>query len=304
MKLFFSVFLAALLLIGGGCKKAGLDEKEADVPAWLNYLPAEDVLWGIGTAKTESDGESILLAEDRARTQIAQQMSTQASNYRWESKEQSQSVDFTQFTTSTTVIGSRVIRRYKDKNGAWWCLVEASKANTNWSSIEPAQDDLTEMLQSNAAILRSNRESWPDVKNAVMTDDIPDWVFNDNILAENVIYGVGAAKLDNDEDAVSLAMERTRRSLARSLSAEIHAVRSEYSENESIIYEDEVAVVTSVYEYTPRQMLLENLAKTKDGTFWVLLGWVKPSVPAIDSFSAEERMNQAFDRILNEETQQ
>jgi hypothetical protein len=253
--------LAALLLVGcGGDKKPDAGEKEADVPSWLNDFPPEDALWGIGVARTESDGESILLAEDRARTAIARQLGVYVNT--WED----QSVDVSQMITSKIVTGSQVIRRYKDKNGGWWCLVQLPKENALLSGIELAQDGI-------AATLRSNMENYPDVKNTVTLDDIPGWVFDAG--HEDMMSGVGAAKLDNDVDAVYLAMERARRSLARSISAEINAVFSNYIVSESESYQEDGASITSAYEYTTIQMLLLDQAKTKDGTFWVLAGYPK-----------------------------
>jgi hypothetical protein len=259
-----AAILAALLLVGcGGNKKPDAGEKEADLPEWLNNFPPEDALWGIGWAQTESDGESILLAEDRARTPIARQLDTRVYDYTSED----QSVDVSQTITSKIVIGSSAIMRYKDKNGGWWCLVELPKANALLDGIELAQDGI-------AAPLRSNMENYPDVKNTVVLDDIPIWVFKPE-PPEDMIWAVGAAKLDNDGGAVYLAMERARRSLARSISAEINAVYSAYSVNESLLYQEDDISVTSAYEYTPIQMLLLDQAKTKDGTFWVLVGYPK-----------------------------
>jgi len=294
----------------------GCDKKTADVPVWIQDLPPEDVLQGIGIAKTESDGESILLAEDRARTEIARQLDTKVSAYAWED----QSLDITHARTSTVVNGSRVVRRYKDKNGAWWCMVwlpraevasMISKANEKSGAIELAQNDIWATLPTT---LRSNMENRPDIKNAVTLKAIPGWVFDDG--PEDMICGVGAAQLDNDEDAVYLAMERARRSLARALSAEINATISDYyvsGANETLSYFEEGVSISSVYEYTPMQMRLLDLAKTKDGTVWVLVAKDKDNVSfnaeermnrALEgAFSAEERMNQAFERAFGE-TQQ
>ena len=256
------VALAFTMMVVG----CGGDTK-ASRPEWLNDFPPEDALWGIGIAQTESDGESILLAEDRARTAIARQLDSWVSSTITEDE----AVDFSQIFTSTSVTGSQVIQRYKDKNGAWWCLVELSKANMNLSGFKPTRDDIAAM---SPATLRSNSENWPDVKNAVKLNDIPGWVF-DPSPPEDLIYAVGAAKLNNDEEAAYLAMERARRSLARSLSAEINAVFSDYVVSESESYQEDDTSITSVYEHTPIQTLLVNLAKTKDGTLWVMLGYPK-----------------------------
>ena len=300
--------LAFAVTLGGCNKKPQRDGTEADVPAWMNVLPPEDALWGIGIARTESDGESILLAEDRARTNIARQVDANVYSIIAEDQAGDISVDFSQMTTSTVLIGSRVLRRYKDSTGAWWCLAELQKGNAvpnlhpYLSGTKPAQIDSAAAFQSDIEIFRSNRENWPDIKNAVTLPAIPGWVFDYN-APEDMICGVGAAKLADGEEAVRLAMERARRSLARSLSAEINTVFSDYIVSESESYQEEGVSITSIYEYTPIQTLLLDQAKTKDGTLWVMLGIAKPAVQLPTSFNAEERLNQILER-LTEEAQQ
>ena len=293
--------LAFAMTLGGCGKKPQRDGTEADVPVWIKDPAPEDALWGIGVAHSESDGESILLAEDRARTEIARQLETNVYSIIAEDQAGDISADFSQMTTSTVLIGSQVVRRYKDTNGAWWCLAELPKANAFLRGSKPAQIDNAATFQSDIEILRSNRENWPDIKNAVTVNDIPGWVFDSG--PEDMICGVGAAKLDNDEETVNLAMERARRSLARSLSAEINAVFSDYYVSESESYQEDGGSITSIYEYTPIQTLLLNQAKTKDGTLWVMLGKAKPAVQLPTSFDAEERMNRAFERLAEEAQQ-
>ena len=283
----------AMTVVGCGGDKKPADEKKADVPEWLNDFPPEDVLWGIGTAQTESDGESILLAEDRARTSIARQLNTRIRSL----INEEQSVEIVQSITSQIVIGSRVTRRYKAKDGTWWCVVELTKANMFLSGIELTQDD-------SAVILRSNMENWPDVKNAVKLDDTPGWVFDAG--PEDMMCGVGAAKLDNDDEAVYLAMERARRSLARSLSAEINAVFSDYVVSESESYQEDDTSITSVYEHTTIQTQLLNLAKTKDGTLWVMLGYPQNQLSLIpetdeEKLKREARLDELWKEIMKSE---
>ena len=302
--------LAFTLALGGCNKKPQRDGTEADVPAWMNDMPPEDALWGIGVAHTESDGESILLAEDRARTSIARQVDSNVYSIIEEDQAGGISVDFSQMTTSTVLIGSQVIRRYKDSTGAWWCLAELPKGNAipnlhpYLSGTKPARIDNAAAFQSDIEIFRSNRENWPDIKNAVTLNDIPRWVFDDN-APEDMICGVGAAKLTDGEEAANLAMERARRSLARSLLAEINAVFSDYVVSESESYQEDGGSITSIYEYTPIQTLLLDQAKTKDGTLWVMLGIARSAVLQRLIIDAEERLNRAFEQArLIEEAQQ
>ena len=264
-KFWLAILLMAFTMTVAGCggdKKPEPDENISVLPEWINDFPPEYVLWGIGVAQTESDGESILLAEDRARISIARQLATKVNFYAYTFEDQT--VEISHQTTSTFVNGSRVTKRYKSKDGTWWCLVELPKANAYLSAIKPAQDDIAAMLQ---VMLRSNMENWSVIENAVTVDDIPEWVFNAG--PEDMICGVGAAK---SGEAVYMAIDRARRSLARSLSSEINAALYDYYVNGASIYGEEGFSITSVYEYTPIQTLLLDQAKTKDGTLWVLLG--------------------------------
>ena len=264
-----AAILAALLIVGcGGDKKPESVGRTPQIIRDAVRNAPEDVIIGIGIARTESDGESILLAEDRARAEISRQLDTKIIDVILEDQS-----EVTYAISSTRFITSKVMIRYKDNDGIWWCLIELLKMNADLDAVNlQTQDDITATLP---VIMSSNMVNWPDIKNAVTLNDIPGWVFEAG--PEDFICSVGAAKLDNDGEAVLLAMERARRSLARSISAEINGSVSDYisASDRSQSHQEEGDSITSVYEYIPIQMILLNQAKTKDGTFWVMLGYPK-----------------------------
>ena len=239
----------------------------AKAPDWLNDFPPEDVLWGIGLAKTESDGESILLAEDRARISIARQLSSRVTAYYPNESDGDTNVPgLTAQYTNIDIYYSKVIRQEKDGNGTWWCLIEFPKSHIDLI-IEPSPDNDLDILLSNAEEL-SNMELRKDIIRNVETSTL-EWIFTPaQYLPVDMLYGIGAAKLDNDKDSIQLAKERARRSLARSLHTEVKAVFYDLGDN----YQEDNSIAGSKYDYSALETNLIHLAKTKDGTWWVLLG--------------------------------
>lgn len=256
--------LFSFFLFFSSCKaKEPVPITGKEIPDWINDFPPEDAIWGIGIAKTESDGESILLAEDRARVAIARQLSTSVNA----------SENLAIQNTNIHVSGSKVLYREKDKDGAWWCLIELAKANYNYQpSIESEHSIILDKLRVNAAEL-SNMDLRNDIIRNVETLTL-DWIFKPlQYQPEDMLYGLGGAKLDNDEESIQLAKERARQSLARSLHTKVEAAFYDYNINdESESYQEDNFSTTSQYDHSAIQMEMLHLAKTKDGTWWVLLG--------------------------------
>ena len=297
----FKRFLLALLfcLFVFSCKE-DLKTVTSNIPDSIKNVirnVPEDVLIGIGVAITESDGEAMLLAENRAREEIARQLSTLINdttrNYEnndiWEES-------LIEAYSITKVASSKVIRRERDKNGNWWCVVAMIQKES-----KPNEGDLFN-------IFRSNMTKSFDITNVRTVAEIPEWVWDSyGQLPEDVFCGIGAARLNNDEDSILLAKERARRSLAHSLSTDVtSAVFSFIVNNTEPYYDEEITSNTSVYNHTPIQTQLLNLAKTKDGTWWVMLGCFISTKetdiiipPGLSTFDAEERMNEAFNRLQN-----
>jgi hypothetical protein len=301
---YFYIFLVVLLLSGaGGGKQPKADENKSNIPEGIRQAvrhTPENMLVGVGAARAESDGESILLAENHAREEIARQLNAMLSitNYRstnyYDESTSTIEEDFIQAVTSVTLSNSIVIRREKDSNGYWWCVVLLS-------NNAPRPPRMTELYD----IIKFNESNFPDTANIRIVDEIPDWVNNPNNILENVVHGIGAAKMDNIDAAVYMAMERARRSLARSLSANVNSVWIElHYPNEDKYYNELFGSITSEYDNTALQLELYDIAKTKDGTLWIMLLcplMVSPFPPLLPPPSDEtlRRMNEAFDRYLN-----
>jgi len=122
-----------------GCASKASVGSASDVPPWLNDVPPEDVLWGIGIAKQSSPSMSQTTAESRGRTAIARQISTKVqamfTDYNLDAgnvKNQANSSlqeDVSRQITDTTISGASVIKRWKGNDGSWWLLVEMKKAD-------------------------------------------------------------------------------------------------------------------------------------------------------------------------------
>jgi hypothetical protein len=225
----------------------------------------EDSRCGVGTAKMESDGESILLAEANARLEIARQLTTEIhSIIRIDYNGGPILVEeLTEARTKTNVNGATIVRRDKTSDGRWWCVVSLTERHKD---IQPKPDTTINIIRSNAAELF-------DISNIRIDSAIPEWDLTPlDYLPEDMAYGVGAAKLDNDEDSIQLARERARRSLARSLHTEISFVEYFLDVDDTVSNYEYCVSDTSIYDDKPIQTQLLHLAKTEDGTWWVMLG--------------------------------
>jgi len=111
----------------------------SDIPPWLNDLPGDDVIWGIGSAKQSSVSMSMTTAEARARTSVARQLNVKVQNmftdYNLDAgnvKNQANSSlqeDVTRQITNMDVSGAKPIQKWQGKDGTWWFLVEMKKSD-------------------------------------------------------------------------------------------------------------------------------------------------------------------------------
>ena len=105
---------------------------------------SDDVFVGVGVAKTESDEESILLAEDRAREEISIEL-----NILLEGLINDYSGPDNNFILNETlneyfssiILNSNVILREKDENGNWWCVVTAHPHNRNPEELKTLDEE-------------------------------------------------------------------------------------------------------------------------------------------------------------------
>jgi hypothetical protein len=141
MKKTCSILLVfALILMTAACatKSAG-STGPVTTPEWLNDLPPEDVIWGIGNAKQSSASMSMTTAEARARTDIARQLNTKvqamfvdynldAGNVNNQANSSLQE-NVSRQVTNMDVSGARPIKRWQAPDGTWWFLVEMKKSD-------------------------------------------------------------------------------------------------------------------------------------------------------------------------------
>lgn len=125
----------------GGCKSspASAGSGPADTPDWINELPPEDALWGIGTARQSSAAMTMTTAEARARMSIARQLQTKAqgmfTDYNLDAgnagsqANASLQEDVSRQLTNADLSGARPIKKWQSRDGAWWYLVEMKKSD-------------------------------------------------------------------------------------------------------------------------------------------------------------------------------
>jgi hypothetical protein len=80
MKNTIFVFLAILLLNSCVNQQSKLEEITNNIPDWINDVPPEDVLWGIGIGNLSTVKASCELAKFNAQTDISRQISSYISD--------------------------------------------------------------------------------------------------------------------------------------------------------------------------------------------------------------------------------
>ena len=140
-KVFLILVSLTMILALTGCASAPATTSagSANAPEWLNDLPPDGVLWGIGTAKQSSTSMSMTTAETRARTAVARQLDTlvqamftdynlDAGNVANQANTSLQE-DVSRQVTNINLSGAHPIKRWEASDGTWWFLVEYRKAD-------------------------------------------------------------------------------------------------------------------------------------------------------------------------------
>ena len=128
--------LCAVLSAAGS---ASSPPANANAPAWINDLPPDDVLWGIGSAKQSTEDFSMTMAETRGIQSISRQLLTVAQGMitdyaRDAGAAGSQaSIQFQEGVavqlTNAKLNGATPIKRWKAPDGTWWYLVQFGKSS-------------------------------------------------------------------------------------------------------------------------------------------------------------------------------
>jgi hypothetical protein len=232
----------------------------------------DHILIGIGTAEAETDGEAILLAQDRAREEIAHQITSMvhmsvtdhAPVNGIENREM-----ITEINSNIHLSGSYVEKLARTKDGTWWCIV-----------LFPKNRSITPRVLSTIDLVEFINDYSFDLTKVRTVSSIPDWVFNPTKnMPEYLIYCIGAARERNDGASIQLAIERAHKSIVHSLDCEVtSSIRYfEYTLNFFNREENKLSII-SKYDYVYFNTFIINATKTRDGTWWILLGCPVSSV--------------------------
>jgi hypothetical protein len=149
-------FLAlAVVLLAASCGGTpAAQQQDLNMPPWLNEVPPEDALWGIGSARQSSDQFSRTTAEARARTSIARQLNTKVEAMFTDYMRDAGTVDsqtalslqedVSRQITSMQLNGARPTQQWRAQDGTWWYRVEYK--------ISDARTALAPMFSSEEAL--------------------------------------------------------------------------------------------------------------------------------------------------------
>jgi len=151
---------------------------------------------------------------------------------------------------------------------------------------------------------------------------LPDIVRNARRNApENVLIGIGSAKLSTQSQSKIVAESRARAEISRAMNSMVqdmirdYLASSEVDPNSSLAFQENITVTLSKSELQGAAINDEDWI---NGTYYVVMYMNKAdvvreinqaqaaarlTVPAMASFNAEERMNAAFDREYARELQ-
>jgi len=151
MRLMTSILLIMLFVLGcaSGPRSGSTEETSSDMPEWfLNDELSDDYYFGKGMAKKQNPSLGLKAATQRARDDIAAQISVKIENlmkdFMSESGigENAQSLEFTSSVSkqvvSKTLEGSRPDKQKQAKDGTWYVRVIFPRADAKNTIIEAA----------------------------------------------------------------------------------------------------------------------------------------------------------------------
>ena len=139
---------------------------------------------------------------------------------------------------------------------------------------------------------------------------------------EDALIGIGSAKMATDSQSRTIATTRARAEISRQMSTMIqdmirdYTAGSEVDHSAVLSFQENITVALSKAELVGSRVL--DFDKAPDGTFWVVVSLgssnvvneinqaqsaAKLAVPAMASFNAEDRMNDAFAKAYASEIQ-
>ena len=141
-------------------------------------------------------------------------------------------------------------------------------------------------------------------------------------VPEDVLVGIGVAKLASISQSMTISANRARADISRQMSSVVqdmirdYQASSEVDPQAAISFQENITVTLSKAELTGARVVKQD--QTQDGNVWTVVWMDKSSVvneisqaqsaarlavPAMASFSAEARMNEAFARQAAQEYQ-
>jgi hypothetical protein len=132
-------------------------------------------------------------------------------------------------------------------------------------------------------------------------------------VPDDVLVGIGVAKLSSLSQSMTISTTRARADISRQMNTMIqdmirdYQASSEVDQSASLSFQENITVALSQSTLTGSRIV--NQDQTEDGTVWTVVWLDKASavteinqaqaaarlaVPAMASFNAEDRMNEAF----------
>ena len=136
---------------------------------------------------------------------------------------------------------------------------------------------------------------------------------------ENVLVGIGTAKMGTKAQSMNMAQTRARTDLSNSMDVIVknmvrdYTASSEVDPNAALAFQENITVTLSKADLSGAVIWFEE--EEKDGQWWCVMHLSKANVvkeisqaqaaarltvPAMASFDAEKRMNEAFEQAKKE----
>jgi len=136
---------------------------------------------------------------------------------------------------------------------------------------------------------------------------------------ENVLVGIGSAKMGTKAQSMNMAQTRARADLSNSMDVIVknmvrdYTASSEVDPNAALAFQENITVTLSKADLSGAVIWFEE--EEKDGQWWCVMHLSKANVvkeisqaqaaarlavPAMASFNAEKRMNEAFEQARKE----
>jgi len=146
---FLFAFIISIALVMG-CKTLNLS-LDNTVPEWIDELPPEGTIWGIGVAKLQNESLARETATSRARRDVASQLSvlvqSMLTDYAREAGtlQNSTSIQFIESVTrnliDTNVSGVIPNAQKRMSDGTWWIRVSLSKADAQRLATDAIENE-------------------------------------------------------------------------------------------------------------------------------------------------------------------